>query len=42
MWARDAACLASVKEFGVVGAALGAHGEHEEADEIVAEDDGGE
>jgi len=42
MWARDGACLASVKESGVVGAALGTHGKHEEPDEIVAEDDGSE
>ncbi len=42
MWARDGPCLASVKESGVVGAALGTHGEHEEPDEIVAKYDGGE
>jgi len=40
MWARDGPCLAFVKECGVVGTALGTHGEHEETDEIVAEDDG--
>jgi len=42
MWARDAPCRALVEELRVVGVPRGTHGEHEEPDEIVAEDDGGE
>lgn len=42
MGPRDGAGLALVEGCGVVGVGRGAHGEHEEADEVVAEDDGGE